>query len=76
MKHAHHVLRAVLGHVSIKEPAACHVLLLVSAFRATSVAPKISPAIISVLAYVAKTVPQSSVAPVVRKAMLEWIFLR
>lgn len=74
MSPALHVFRAVLGLASIKDPAACPVLHLVSAFRATSAAPKISPVDINVLVFVVKRALKATVTYVPVKLMLEWIF--
>jgi hypothetical protein len=54
MTHALYVLRAVPGLASIKEPALCRALHLVSVFHATSAALKISLVVTNVLGFVVK----------------------
>ena len=74
MNHALHVLRAVPGLASIKEPAPCRALHLASVFHATSAALKISLVVTNVLGFVVKCALKAIATSVPVKMMLELIF--
>jgi len=71
MNHAHHVLRAVPGLVSIKALAACRVLHLVSASLAIGGALRAFPVGTNAQASVVKYVMKTTVAHVPPEAKLE-----
>ncbi len=74
MNYALHVLRAVPGLASIKEPALYHALHLASIFYAISAALKVSLVVTNVLGFVAKCALKAIATSVLVKMMIELIF--